>query len=138
MNFKKKLLLAAAGLLAASSPFIVGLVNGGSAKAQSQAALRFEVASVKPYEPPAGMIINGTGGSIRITGNRVNMLGNLLGFVMSAYDVREFQVSGAPHWTDKTGQQQDYVIEAKAEGEADLTRDNARRMLQTLLADRFN
>jgi uncharacterized protein (TIGR03435 family) len=99
--------------------------------------IAFEVASVKPHEFPAGFFAGGTGGTIRISGNRVTLLGNLKGFVMSAYNLREYQVSGAPGWTDKQGRQQDYDISAKAEGEGAVALDQARRMLQTLLADRF-
>lgn len=102
----------------------------------AQPPLSFDVASVKPFIPQAGMYVTGTGGTIRISGNRVNILGSITGLVMSAYNLREFQVSAAPHWTDSRGQQQDYEISAVAEGKT-LTVDEARRMLQTLLADRF-
>ena len=132
LNLGKQLLLGAAVLAAVFGPLIVGVV-----KAQTDAPLAFEVASVKPYVPSPGTVVGGTGGTIRISGNRVTMVGNLKGFVMSAYDVWELQVSGAPQWTDKEGRQQDYVINAKAAGEGALAMDQARRMLQTLLADRF-
>ena len=97
----------------------------------------FEVASVKPHEFPAGFHVIGNGGTIRISGNRVTILGNLMGLVMSAYNVRAFQVSGSPSWTDKLGRQQDYDINAKTEGDGVPSMDEVRRMLQTLLLDRF-
>src|SRR5579863_87934 len=114
-------------------------VSGPLIQAQTQSAesISFEVASVKAHEFPAGVYVGGTGGTIRISGNRVTILGNLMGFVMAAYNLRDYQVSDAPGWTDKQGRQQDYDISATAEGEGALTMDQARRMLQTLLADRF-
>jgi len=97
----------------------------------------FEVASVKPYEFPPKVHVFGSGSTLRIAGNRVTILGTLQGIVMAAYNLREFQVSGAPSWTDKLGSQQDYQVIAKTEGEAIPTMDQARQMLRTLLADRF-
>lgn len=112
-------------------------ISASQAQAPTEKPLAFEVASIRAHEYPPSRVVAGTGGSIRISGNRVTLLGSLTGFVMSAYNLREFQVSGAPaHWTDKLGRQQHYDISAKADGET-LTMDQARRMLQTLLTDRF-
>jgi uncharacterized protein (TIGR03435 family) len=52
-------------------------------------------------------------------------------FIQNAYNVRPFQISGAPDWINSEG----YDIEAKAEG--DPTPSEMKRMMQTLLEDRF-
>jgi len=48
-----------------------------------------------------------------------------------AYNMKKFQVLGAPSWATSDR----YVINAKAEGDANF--DQMRPMLQSLLADRF-
>jgi uncharacterized protein (TIGR03435 family) len=50
-----------------------------------------------------------------------------------AYDIKDYQLLDVPHWADIDR----YDISAKAEGDAALTRDLARPMMQALLADRF-
>jgi bla regulator protein BlaR1 len=54
--------------------------------------------------------------------------------IMDAYNVRPDQFTGLPDWANDSDK---YQINAKAEGEQTLTPDQARLMLQTLLADRF-
>lgn len=122
---------------------IVGtLLGAGNAGAQTAAASppAFEVASVKPHVFARNQFAFGTPSGespIRISGNRVTTQGLLAGLVMTAYKLRTFQVSGAPEWRDGTGRNQLYDIEAKAPGDGAPTMDEARRMLQTLLAERF-
>jgi len=56
-----------------------------------------------------------------------------------AYDVKIYQVSGVPSWaTSKTTDCDRYDINAKAEGDAPLKTDQARALLQSLLAERFH
>lgn len=97
----------------------------------------FEVASIKLHEFPPGITGIQIGGpsALRISGNRVTTFGSLPMFVMAAYNLRLHQVSGAPEWNDREGNPLVFDIQAKAEG--GLTLDQARQMMQTLLADRF-
>jgi bla regulator protein BlaR1 len=56
-----------------------------------------------------------------------------------AYDVKIYQVFGVPSWaTSKTADCDRYDINAKAEGDAPLKTDQARALLQSLLAERFH
>jgi uncharacterized protein (TIGR03435 family) len=91
----------------------------------------FEVVSIKPSGPDdQGMFINGLpGGGIRIRGASVKNL------IAMAYNVREFQISGAPAWTGS----EHFDIEARPPQPAGTpnARKNRERM-QALLADRFH
>jgi uncharacterized protein (TIGR03435 family) len=58
---------------------------------------------------------------------------NLVSLIITAYDVRTYQISGAPTWAYSEA----YDIAAKAPGDARLTNDRLRPMLQALLAERF-
>jgi bla regulator protein blaR1 len=110
--------------------------------------LTFEVASIKPSDPDARynqrMLMLQPGGGLRVT----NL--TLKGLIIWAYDVRDFQISGGPGWTDSAR----YDIQAKPERSADsdsapsdpgrMTDDQlktlagqVRHRLQALLADRF-
>ncbi len=95
--------------------------------------LTFEVASIKPAAPQAmGRIQMGGGGGpgtpdpgrIRFTNMPLRML------IMRAYDAQRFQVSG-PSWMDSDR----FDVIAKVPHGA--TKEDARLMLQNLLADRF-
>jgi bla regulator protein blaR1 len=130
LNFGKKLLLAAAGMLAASGPIFVGL-----AKAQSQGPVAFEVASIRPHIFPKGTFGFGSGRP-EIKGNKVTSEHTtILGLLMFAYGVKDYQIIGATSrespWSDF------YDIVAKTPGDDAPTEDDARRMMQGLLADRF-
>jgi len=57
----------------------------------------------------------------------------LTGFIEYAYDLKPYQIMGGPSWIDS----ERYDIVAKVDGESIPTKDRVRRMLQTLLADRF-
>ena len=100
----------------------------------------FEVASIKVHEFPTGMTGLQVGGPsvLRISGNRVVTLGTLTQFVMAAYQLRLHQVSGGPEWTDGGGNPLTFDIQAKAEDGGVLTPEQARQMMQTLLAERFH
>jgi bla regulator protein blaR1 len=97
----------------------VGVLN-----AQAQ----FEVASIKP-NPPGGV----STGMVRfLPGGRLSGQQVLLRFfIQNAYDLRPFQILGAPDWINSAG----YDIEAK--GDLDSTPDQMRQMMQKLLEDRF-
>lgn len=102
--------------------------------------LAFEVASVKLNPLPLGAFGFGPGGGggagVHISGNRVTLVRNtLVRLVMTAYNMKDFQISGVPEWA--RGRDQFYDITAKVEGEGVPTLEQVRPMLQTLLADRF-
>jgi uncharacterized protein (TIGR03435 family) len=124
---------------------------GLSALAQDATAPAFEVASVRAVKPVNGMITLGGRtapvGQIHFTqaaprnlsrlisGNRFTMpTATLASLVMDAYNVKPSEFSGLPDWATDSDF---YEITAKAEGEATLAPEQARLMLQTLLAERF-
>lgn len=97
----------------------------------------FEAASVKPVKP--GDVGGSTFQFIPAGGLKVTN-GTLKGIIETAYDVRDFQISGGPSWVSS----ERYDISARAPGEL-RTRNGAppddigetRRRLQALLAQRF-
>jgi uncharacterized protein (TIGR03435 family) len=60
----------------------------------------------------------------------------LFTLVEAAYQVRGYQVSGGPSWAWAEGGDL-WDIEAKSAGDGPVDMDSARKMLQTLLEDRF-
>lgn len=106
--------------------------------ALAQPAPKFEVASVKQHEIPPGMFVTRTGAGINLSGNRVTLTGTLTSIVMAAYNLKDFQVSGGPDWTDKGGRPEIYDIAAKTEGDGAASIDQVRLAMQELLADRFH
>jgi len=122
LNFGKKLLLAAVGMLVASAPLIVGL-----AKTQTTATPAFEVASLKQVPDkeavPLSILPRRTPG--RFAWNTA--LGRLMCY---AYHLPLWRISGidtkAPIF---------YTIAATMDANA--TEDQVRLMLRALLIDRF-
>jgi uncharacterized protein (TIGR03435 family) len=94
-----------------------------------------EVASIKHRQVPPGSFAFASA-SMKVTGNRVTASGTLTALVVTGYDVRDYQVNVADS-AGKVDRDQIYDIEAKAEGDAVLTKDQARLLLQALLTDRF-
>ena len=133
-----KTLPAALGLLLASLPLTFGTLQ-----AQSQTPPAFEVASVKedkshqwvrrPWSPNVDC---GPVAKCGLFGNRFSdQVASLDDLLMDAYSVKRFQISGLPAWGD-TGTDV-YDVEATIGGDRAPTLDEARVMLQTLLAERF-
>jgi uncharacterized protein (TIGR03435 family) len=93
-------------------------------------ALAFEVASIHPHqgEIQRFMDFSSSGPRVRLEGY------NLRGLIMEAYNIRNFQVSVTA--TDAQPDTNYDIVAVAPEGTAP-TRDEFRRMLQTLLADRF-
>jgi len=112
-------------------------------RAQSEAPPAFEVASVRLHPIPAGMMRRpwspnidcGPIAQCGLSGNRFNEVASLTDLIMDAYKVKRFQISGLPSWGD-SGRDVYDVAATMPEGGTP-TLDQARRMLQTLLADRF-
>jgi len=93
----------------------------------------FEVASIRPHvQSPSGA---GTGRvGLSVSGSRLTVENlSLSGLITYAYDLKDYQVLGLPGWAESDR----YDVSAKAEGDGELTRDSARPMMQTLLAERF-
>lgn len=109
--------------------WIVALTVAGQVSSFAAQVSSFEVASVKPVNPPAGPHVV----SLIINHGKLNIeAAELRQIVGLAYGVQRVRVLGGPGWTDSD----QFDIAAKAES-ADATRDEVRNMLQTLLAERF-
>lgn len=118
------------------SIFVVILLSCCIALGQSPNAsdvpVAFEVASIRPHQGPLHVMMG-----FSSSGPRLTLEGyNRRQLILEAYDLKDYQLS----WLSGAGSQDDvfYDIIAKAEGDAALTRNELRRMLQTLLAQRFN
>jgi bla regulator protein blaR1 len=138
LNTAKRLVLAAAGILAVAAPVAIGMARAPEIGSQSGSTpLSFDVVSVKPN----------MSGDRRTVGVRILPAGNvtatnvtLWDLIVSAYWIPNYLVSGAPDWikTEK------FDVEAKVspniipKGLSDRARnDYVRRMMQTMLAERF-
>jgi uncharacterized protein (TIGR03435 family) len=88
------------------------------------------VASIKQHKGAVTFSMDPAIHGRRVTGTA----STLLDLITTAYGVRYDQISGAPGW----GGSEHYDLDAKAEeSERPLTMAQCRRMLQTLLAERF-
>ena len=100
------------------------------AAAQTAPVPAFEVASVKRNARPAGRDARGR---VTFEPNRVSARNvSLRDLVMEAYGVEPYQVMGGPGWFDVD----EFDIDARAAGSPGA--EQLRRMLQTLLAERFH
>ena len=143
LDFSRKLLLSAAGLLVVAIPVVFGLLHATQSRAQSQSpnvvatSPVYEVASIKPNKSGDNRSrIMFSPDGLSATGGTLQML------IMSAYEISPHQISGAPSWLDS----ERYDIEAKMDSS---TADELRKMsederkvarqhmLQALLADRL-
>jgi uncharacterized protein (TIGR03435 family) len=107
-------------------------------------ALAFEVASIKPHELPGnGFARRPWSAKIEcppfqcgISGTRfTEAIASLADLIMDAYRLRRFQIVGLPDWGDSGHDV--YDVAAKTPGDQPATLDQVRRMLQMLLAERF-
>ena len=103
----------------------VGIVSTVGVAAQS-----FDVATVKPTPAEAAgveqpSIVQFQPGAFRRTNSTLRTI------VRTAFNVQDYQVTGGPDWADSLR----FDIEARMTGPA--TRDETLRMLQALVADRF-
>ncbi len=100
----------------------------GAAVALGQPEAQFEVVSIKPHPEPITFASSMTRGAsyrgVAIT---------LLDLIEDAYHVERNQVIGGPARVSSDH----FDVEAKASGDAPLTLERARPMLQAMLADRF-
>lgn len=92
--------------------------------------LAFEVASIRPHQGPLHAIMD-----FSSSGPRVRLGGyNLRGLIMEAYGLRNYQIS-IEEKDERTNIY--YDIAATAAEDTTPTREEFRRMLQSLLAERF-
>jgi uncharacterized protein (TIGR03435 family) len=135
----KQLLIALTAGLAILAAAALSLRSQPPLAAASEAAA-FEVASVRKHVLKPGVAVFRMGSSDfgrMISGNRfTEELATLTDLLKDAYDVKDYQISGAPDWAAPRGGEY-YDIVAKAEGDGTPTTDQVRLMLQALLADRF-
>jgi uncharacterized protein (TIGR03435 family) len=111
---------------------------------QTPVAPAFEVASIRPASFPSEAYFLGfsTAGScgkppIAISGSRVSVPRiTLCGLIRISYNVPDHLISGLPAAMTKQDQSNWFAVQAVA-AESALTQDQARVMLQTLLAERF-
>jgi uncharacterized protein (TIGR03435 family) len=126
LNLRKKFLLAFAAVMAVGLPVVLGILNPSPSEAQSAPRKQFEVASIKKNVAGGGPSFGAQpGGRLIATNNPAR------NFIQNAYDVRPYQVLGAPDWMRADR----YDIEAKTE--ANTTFAQMMPMLQMLLEDRF-
>jgi uncharacterized protein (TIGR03435 family) len=152
LSYGKKILLAAAAVMAIAVPIAVGLINAprGSAQTPSRAAvspapaqptqstdaapLAFEAASVKPCPPGAadGVRIQGMQGGPESGDPGLFRCTNcaLRPLLLKAYNLRAYQLFGPPSIDDDK-----YDINAKVPPGA--SREDLNLMLQDLLVTRF-
>lgn len=130
LDVRRKLLLAVAGLMALAGPIVIGMANAPRLRGQtSSVAPAFEVASIKAAKPgtrgfTAEML---PGGRFVATNVTLKML------IADAYKVYDFQIVGGPAWLES----QRFSIDAKPDVKTQPTNAQVRKMLQALLADRF-
>ena len=143
-DLSRKPLLITAGLVALAVPILSGIVNAKQSQAESQAqntpaaALVYDVASIKPNRDADEIVrITYAPDGFTATGVTLQML------IRSAYDVQDYQISGAPKWVNS----EKYNVEAKLDPLAaeqlrklvfDQRKIERNHILQGLLADRFN
>jgi uncharacterized protein (TIGR03435 family) len=94
----------------------------------------FEVASIHTRTDGSGEVWTIKPFRFDVSGSRFVVENfSLKDLITYAYDIKDYQLLGEPRWADIDR----YDINAKADGDAALTRELARPMMQALLADRF-
>jgi uncharacterized protein (TIGR03435 family) len=151
LDFSKTMLLAAVGLLAFALPIVTGSLNAerpAEVRAQDRDDITpaYEVASVKLNEAGTASLKTGKGIVMQ------NMLfapstftaqnTTLQELIRAAYGVADYQISGAPDWLtselfDVDAKADKSVLESMQKLGDDQRELKNRRMLQTLLKDRF-
>jgi len=105
---------------------ILTLLTASLPRAQAPAPAAFDVSSVKPNKDGGPSSVRVTpGGMLTVTNN------NLRNIIRNAWNITNDQIVGGPDWIDS----ERFDITAKAS--APFKQDEARAMLQALLADRF-
>jgi uncharacterized protein (TIGR03435 family) len=142
----KRIVTTLSAALAVGALIVVGIANTSSIRAQSQSSSpsatpsrSFEVASIKlnrSGDPGRGFISFQNPGRLNATDVTVKLL------IRFAYNIRDFQLSGGPNWINSEGYDidakvEDSVVEQLQKLPTEQRLDQNRRMVQSLLADRF-
>lgn len=144
LDFSRKLLLSAAGLVAVTLPLAYGLLHATQSRAALQTqetsptAPAFEVASIKPDKDATGMFSFGwfSLGTFTTTGATVQFL------IQETYGVQDDQIMGAPKWLksdryDIKAKVPSTVVEELRKLDYDQSNIVCFQMLRALLTDRF-
>jgi uncharacterized protein (TIGR03435 family) len=124
---RSRMLAVVLALLIAGVPTAVSL-----RAAQQEAQPAFDVASIKRTSPGIDP------GPRYGLGPRTHVeSATLKDLVLLAYDVKDFQVSGGPGWTNSDRYDIDATVEGESRGTGPAYRTLILRRLQTLLQDRF-
>jgi uncharacterized protein (TIGR03435 family) len=108
---------------------LIGLVTASYGQAQSGPAMEFEVASIRLH---TGLLT--VSGGIHISGARVSIpASSLSALIASAYGLKDYQLEGLAEWM----QSDLFDVSAEAPAGTAPTADQAKWMLQALLAERF-
>jgi uncharacterized protein (TIGR03435 family) len=99
--------------------------------AQQPASPRFEVASIKLWQPPTTPLTSVRVAAAPPGSDRFNSTNTVAGLIAYAYDVRDHQLSGGPDWV----RAERYEVAARAGRE--VSQAERRAMVKTLLEDRF-
>nr|HEV7954993.1 TIGR03435 family protein [Candidatus Acidoferrales bacterium] len=148
---RRKFLLSTAGLLIVGASVLFGLIPSTSSWAQSQTqdksassgALEYDVVSIKRFTPGGPLNFGGFHPFVETPDGLVVRTATVKMLILRAYGVDAYQISGGPDWLSS----ERYDIDAKFDGatadELQKISPNDRvlarqRMLQTILAERFN
>jgi uncharacterized protein (TIGR03435 family) len=105
---------------------LIGLLFVSYGCAQSE---RFEVASIRLHTGPLSVV-----GGIDISGSRDTIPASTVSeLIASAYVIKDYQLEGVSEWM----RSERYDVVAEAAADSVLTVEQAKRMLQLLLAERF-
>ncbi|MGC1450732.1 MAG: TIGR03435 family protein [Candidatus Sulfotelmatobacter sp.] len=146
LDFSRKLLLGAAGLLALAAPVVFGLVNATPGRAQSQSenagvvASAYKSASIQSHKPGKGTVENV---AIMFSPSEFTARNATLKRIIGvAYGVQDDLISGAPDWVNSEKYDIDVKLPDPAGEDAQkpgngMGVERLGLMLQALLADRF-
>jgi uncharacterized protein (TIGR03435 family) len=132
LSLGKKLVLAAAVSVALAVPVAIGILSATATHAQQQPDVnaadnpQFDTVSIHPSAPDA------RGGGYNIWPNRLEVNNQTLkDMVKFAYNLQDYQVSGASGWMDGDHYQIEATYPANSSNAARL------KMMQAMLAERF-
>jgi uncharacterized protein (TIGR03435 family) len=148
LNFGKKLVLSAAGLLAILAPILIGLSTVTPSRAASQPAgvdtstQTFQSVTITPSQPSARPTSSGAEKHmVRMMygpGEFVADNVSIKSLIQEAYGVQANQIEGGPDWLDNDLFDVNAKVSTSASTKFGLgpNRDASQKMLQNVLADR--
>ncbi len=104
------------------------IVIAAIAWGQSASGQAFEAASIRPRADERMVSLRFDGGHL-IARNDA-----LFGLIMWAWNLKTYQIVGLPKWAED----ERYDIDAKAPDDAPATQESGRKMMESLLAERFH